>query len=198
MRIDKIDGWRFWAVFSVIFSHLASHSPYYTTINSVIRVDGFGLLGVEVFFFISGFVICASLINELKLFGCFSSKDFYIRRCFRILPPLWIYLLVITIASSFGVIEFDKEGIWISALFLSNLHGFFPVHWYVGHTWSLSYEEQFYIIFPIILLLSYRANKTVIFPVFLVFSPILSLSCYYFHMELPAGFFRFFDFIVSV
>jgi peptidoglycan/LPS O-acetylase OafA/YrhL len=196
MRIDKIDGWRFWAVCAVIVSHLIYHSQYYSTIDSEIRVEGFGLLGVEVFFFISGFVICSALIKELETHGRFSIKAFYIRRCFRILPPLWIYLLVISVAGSYGLIEFNMAEAWIPALFVSNLESLFTLHWFVGHTWTLSYEEQFYIVFPIILWISYRANRMMVFPLLIILFPILSLLCYYFHMEIGAGVFRFFDFMV--
>lgn len=195
MRIDKIDGWRFWAVCAVIISHLISHSQYSSTIGSKIYVEQIGLLGVEVFFFISGFVICAALIKEMKTFGRFSIKAFYIRRCFRILPPLWIYLLVISIAASYGLIEFNVAETLSPALFVTNL-GLFSTHWFVGHTWTLSYEEQFYIVFPVVLLISYRFNKLIIFSLLILVFPILSLLCYYFHMDIGGGFFRFFDFML--
>lgn len=196
MRIDKVDGWRFWAVCAVIVSHLIYHSQYYAAIDSKIRVEGFGLLGVEVFFFISGFVICTALIKELETYGRFSIKAFYIRRCFRILPPLWIYLSVISVAGGYGLIEFNMAEAWIPALFVSNLESLFTVYWFVGHTWTLSYEEQFYILFPIILWICYRANRMMVFPLLIILFPILSLLCYYFHMEIGAGVFRFFDFMV--
>lgn len=196
MRIDKIDGWRFWAVSAVIVSHLIAHSQYHSTMDAMVNIEGIGLLGVEVFFFISGFVICSTLIKEFKELGFISIRAFYTRRCFRILPPLWIYLLGISVAAAYGLIEFDVDETWVSVFFVSNLSELFRVHWFVGHTWSLSYEEQFYIVFPIVFLIAYRANRKLWFLFALAFFPVFSLLCYSLGLETAAGFFRFFDFML--
>ncbi len=195
MRIDKIDGWRFFAVFAVIISHLFSRA-YGAELSEKIRLEGIGLLGVEVFFFISGLVICSALLREIEKSGRCSIRAFYVRRCFRILPPLWIYLAAISLAANFGLISFDRDEIWIPLLFVSNLGVFFPVHWFVGHTWTLSYEEQFYIFFPVLFLLLYRLKITHLILSALIVFPLLALILYFFHLDTAAGFIRFFDFML--
>jgi peptidoglycan/LPS O-acetylase OafA/YrhL len=128
-----------------------------------------GFIGVDIFFVISGYLITSIILKELSTTGSFSFKHFYERRVRRILPALlfvmlvslpfaWMYLL----PSSF--IEFSKS-ILYSLGFSSNYY-----FWYSGqqygaesgllkpflHTWSLSIEEQFYILFPIVLLVAFK------------------------------------------
>ena len=151
----EIDGLRAIAVFAVIFYHAQI---------SIFEIELFkgGFVGVDIFFVISGYLITSIIIKELENTGSFSFKYFYERRIRRILPALlfvmlaslpfaWIYLL----PGSF--IDFSKS-ILYSLGFSSN----FYFHWsgqaYDAensllkpflHTWSLSVEEQFYIIFPV-------------------------------------------------
>ena len=158
----EIDGLRAIAVGAVIFHHaqinILGHQPF----------KG-GFIGVDIFFVISGYLITSIILKELITTGSFSFKHFYERRIRRILPALlavmlvslpfaWIYLL----PSSF--IEFSKT-ILYSLGFSSNFY-----FWHSGqqygvesgllkpflHTWSLSVEEQYYISFPIVLLIAFR------------------------------------------
>jgi peptidoglycan/LPS O-acetylase OafA/YrhL len=106
-----------------------------------------GLLGVNVFFVISGFVICRLLIVEENRYGSVSLKGFYYRRAFRILPPLYVYLAAVVILRFAGLIRETHAGLIYAALFLFDLKST-PNSWFFGHTWSLAVEEQFYLIFP--------------------------------------------------
>jgi uncharacterized membrane protein len=149
---------------------------------------GGGFLGVEVFFVISGYLITSIILKELITTGYFSFKYFYARRIRRILPVLlfvmlvslpfaWIYLL----PSSFA--DFSKS-ILYSLIFSSNFY-----FWYSGqqygdesgllehflHTWSLSVEEQYYIIFPIVLLVTFKYFKKYLIHI-LLFGFIVSLG----------------------
>ena len=158
----EIDGLRAIAVGAVILYHaqitILGHQPF----------KG-GFIGVDIFFVISGYLITSIILNELVTTGSFSFKNFYERRIRRILPVLlfvilvslpfaWMYLL------PYDLIDFSKSIIY-SLGFSSNIYFHFSGLEYGGaglegnsflHTWSLSVEEQFYILFPIILLITFK------------------------------------------
>ena len=158
----EIDGLRAIAVLTVIFYH------------SKITIMGFepfkgGFIGVDIFFVISGYLITSIILKELEVEKKFSFINFYERRSRRILPVLlfiilsflpfaWLYLLPSTF------VEFSKS-ILYSLGFSSNFYFHFSGLEYGGveamykpflHTWSLSVEEQYYLIFPIFLYLVFK------------------------------------------
>lgn len=152
-RIRHIDAWRFIAVSLVIQGHLLIFSNFsflVTTYPFLRPLGNFGDLGVLIFFFISGFVICGGLIKERAATLGVSLKAFYVRRALRIMPPLYVYLTALAILATVGVIGITHAQIGKSALFLCNMG--FPggCSWFAGHTWSLGYEEQFYLVFPLL------------------------------------------------
>jgi len=132
-------------------------------------VPGFvgGYVGVDVFFVISGFVITGLLLRENLRTGGTSLVDFYARRCRRILPAATLVILVTVIAtyvlvdSRFGKGS-AQDGIWAAA-FAFNFHHFYP-GWNplspFDHYWSLSVEEQFYIVFPMLFLAAAKIKGT--------------------------------------
>jgi len=146
-----IDGLRAVAVLAVVFFHA--------------KLPGFagGFVGVDVFFVISGFLITGLIAQDWKD-GQFSFLTFYFRRVRRILPALGcIYLASTLIAASLmlpsDMAEFGRS-LLSSAAFVSN-HFFFGLADYFGgqadlkpllHTWSLSIEEQYYLIWPLLFL----------------------------------------------
>ncbi len=158
----EIDGLRAIAVGAVILYHAQ------ITILGYQPFKG-GFIGVDIFFVISGYLITSIILKELVTTGAFSFKHFYERRIRRILPALllvmlvslpfaWMYLL----PSSF--IDFSKS-ILYSLGFSSNFYFHYSGQQYGAesgllkpflHTWSLSVEEQFYILFPIILLITFK------------------------------------------
>lgn len=146
----EIDGLRAIAVLSVIFCHA--------------QVTGFsgGFVGVDVFFVISGYLICSLITSELSL-NEFSILRFYERRCRRILPALFVMLAVVSGISAFILLPPDMDGFCRSLiaaiLFASNMFFWQSASYFDGasqfkpllHTWSLGVEEQFYIFVPLIL-----------------------------------------------
>jgi peptidoglycan/LPS O-acetylase OafA/YrhL len=127
-------------------------------------ISKFGEVGVEVFFAISGLLICSRLLEEESRFGKISVKAFYLRRAFRILPAALFYLLVIAILAAFHVIPLLAVD-WFGALFFFRNyvmlveylhHSPLAIHWYTGHFWSLSMEEHFYLILPAVLVVFKR------------------------------------------
>ena len=177
MRLNyrpEIDGLRAIAVLSVIFYHARLNILDYNFFKG-------GYLGVDIFFVISGYLITSIIFKELYFKKTFSIFYFYQRRIRRILPALllvfivtipfaWIYLL----PNRF--IEYS-ESILYTLGFTSNFYFYYSGLEYASenallkpflHTWSLSIEEQFYIFFPIIFLLSFKYLNKYIFVILLI------------------------------
>lgn len=161
---SEIDGLRAIAVIAVVFNH--AHASWLPS----------GYLGVDIFFVISGFLI-TQIISTQMLKGEFSFFDFYKKRAKRILPA---FLFVVSITSFFAFFLFLKDdflnyikSLVASLLFSANLFfsigtGYFDISSQekpLLHIWSLSIEEQFYFVFPLILLLlifKFKDNKQAI------------------------------------
>ncbi|MCR9086611.1 MAG: acyltransferase [Rhodobacteraceae bacterium] len=150
-----IDGLRTVAILPVVAFHLEL-SPFHG-----------GFTGVDVFFVISGFLITSMIVDELRQ-GRFSLMEFYKRRALRILPAYVAMIAAVVIAAYFLMLpgEARSLGLTVAAAsaFLSNVY-FWRVTDYFNpntasepliHTWTLSVEEQFYILLPILLVLVAR------------------------------------------
>ncbi|MFJ4197195.1 acyltransferase family protein [Pseudomonas sp. NPDC089534] len=147
-----IDGLRAVAVIAVVLFHFG--------------VPGFtgGFVGVDVFFVISGYLITSIIWNQRQA-GRFSFVDFWARRARRILPALFAMILAVLAVGWFLLAPKDYEELGRSVryqvMFVSNLlfmrqDGYFDVASDLKpllHTWSLAVEEQFYILFPLLLTL---------------------------------------------
>ena len=163
MHRNDIDGLRTVAVLPVVASHFVI-LPY---------LFGGGFVGVDVFFVISGYLITGTLFSEVNN-GTYSIVDFYNRRIRRIFPALFVvYGFCIAVAF---LLSFPSEAKTIGKSILSSIFFVSNVRFYgqsgyfdrssetnpLLHTWSLSVEEQFYVIFPLIIYLmrnfSHRAR----------------------------------------
>ena len=109
-----------------------------------------GYLGVRIFFVISGFLITTLLLRETEKTGRISLKQFYIRRALRILPASYVFLLCLAAAVAIGILAIPKISFVASLFYFRNYLG---NDWYTGHLWSLSVEEQFYLIWPAIMVI---------------------------------------------
>jgi peptidoglycan/LPS O-acetylase OafA/YrhL len=150
--LPTLDGWRAIAIGLVLLEHGRHSISDATSGLSNEFIDAFpdiGLFGVRIFFGISGFLICSRLIDEDTVRGRISLNGFYIRRFFRIFPPLMTVMLVVLGLSALGVIDVPIRqwlaGIFFAANYQKNSVG---NSWYVGHLWSLAVEEHFYLLFP--------------------------------------------------
>ncbi|MCH2025389.1 MAG: acyltransferase [Verrucomicrobiales bacterium] len=154
-----IDGLRAIAVIGVLFFH------------ADLGISG-GYVGVDVFFVISGFLITGLIIKELRN-KSFSVLGFWERRARRILPALFVVTLATISLGYFFLLPAEYELLGSSVLWLSlvssNIFFWKNTNSYFGgsaeempllHTWSLSLEEQFYLIVPFALLLLFRAGKS--------------------------------------
>jgi peptidoglycan/LPS O-acetylase OafA/YrhL len=104
-HIGALDGWRGVAVLLVIIDHCGelSHSGL---IHKVTRV---GATGVGLFFALSGFLITTLLLKEFAQADTISLTNFYIRRIFRILPPLFVYLAVLVLLRHLNLLPFPTR-----------------------------------------------------------------------------------------
>lgn len=168
-RLPYIDAWRFFAIFLVILSHIIeySHPVYQKVLPGLIwRVHPLGTLGVQIFFCISGYVICRGMMKEVSVHGTVSMRYFYLRRLLRIVPPLMLYLLFVAVLVQTGSVEMSARQFAQSAAFLCNINSLGSCGWYAGHTWSLAFEEQFYLVFPMLFVgLGMARKRRTILPV---------------------------------
>jgi peptidoglycan/LPS O-acetylase OafA/YrhL len=172
----EIDGLRAIAVIPVILFHAGFES-----------VSG-GFVGVDVFFVISGYLITTIILVELQR-GEFSLSNFYERRARRILPALFLVMFACLPFAWFLLLPNDlkdfSESLAAVTVFSSNIlfwreSGYFAASAELKpllHTWSLAVEEQFYILFPLLLLFSYRyGKKSILTAVGIIFACSLLLS----------------------
>ena len=155
--IPTLDGWRAIAITGIFFAHSEGGVvPWIGHAASTYLADQ-GNHGVDLFFAISGLLICSRLLDEEKKFGHISLRGFYVRRACRILPPAILYLVVIAVLSFIGLFATSKLDWFASLFFFRNYTiNFAPPPaswWFTGHFWSLSVEEHFYFILPGLLLL---------------------------------------------
>ncbi|SRR5579864_4059710 len=148
MRLPGLDGIRAISISLVLIYHL--------TASAGLKPWTFGAFGVEVFFVISGFLITWLLIGEEAKRGWISLPSFYARRALRILPPAMTYLAVVFILSRFGVTRFTWVDAGACVFFVRNLVTGSNV---TAHYWSLSVEEQFYLLWPLLMILL-GSNRT--------------------------------------
>jgi peptidoglycan/LPS O-acetylase OafA/YrhL len=153
-RIPSLDGLRALSIFLVLALHSIQRLEV-TTPVSFFWVGIFnGGTGVFIFFVISGYLITSLLLREHEKRGSVSLRGFYFRRAMRILPPLYAYVGILLLLGWAGKLEVFKLDI-ISALFF--FHDYAPSFmWPLEHFWSLSIEEQFYLLWPVILLYCLR------------------------------------------
>jgi peptidoglycan/LPS O-acetylase OafA/YrhL len=109
-----------------------------------------GALGVQVFFVLSGWLICSLLLREREKKGRISLRDFYVRRSLRIWPAFYVFLLTVAVLAAVGAIDVPLQDFVWAGLFLGN-YAPQPLDWWLGHTWSLAVEEQFYLLWPLII-----------------------------------------------
>ena len=150
-RLPSLDGLRAFAVLLVIFAHSGeTQGAPSARIFTELRLTFSGFLGVQIFFVISGFIITRLLIKEKSKNGQISLKRFWARRFLRILPPLLLYLGVISLFKANGVLHVSSLSQWASLFFFRN-HLPFESDFFNAHYWSLSLEEQFYLLWPVLI-----------------------------------------------
>jgi peptidoglycan/LPS O-acetylase OafA/YrhL len=162
--LPSINGLRAISILSVIMCHLVGMkfiAENYTGISWLeplekITYDHF--IGVNVFFVISGFLITSLLLQEEWSTKTISLKNFFIRRTLRIFPAYYFLLIVyLVLQKVFHVIDIH-DGSWLTAVTYTKYFNW-QANWFTSHAWSLSIEEHFYLLWPLIFLRGDRFRK---------------------------------------
>ena len=173
----EIDGLRALAVLPVVFFHAG------------FELFSRGFLGVDIFFVISGYLITSLILREQSL-GTFSIINFYERRARRIIPALFLIMIVCIPFAIYLMQPDDLENFGqslVATTLISNNYLLYLTSGYwdlasefkpLLHTWSLGVEEQYYILFPILMILAWKIGLKIIFFTFLLLS---SLSLVHFY-----------------
>lgn len=148
-NIPSLDGLRAIAILLVIISHLAQ-SQTFLGANIIGHLEELGQLGVRVFFVLSGFLITRLLLKELETDGRIRLGRFYFRRTLRIFPPYYTLIIITGLLAAVGWVQLDRGDLIHALTYTTN---YYPPAWSLGHSWSLSVEEQFYLLWPATLLL---------------------------------------------
>lgn len=164
-----LDGWRAVSIILVAISHggLGHLVP--------------GGLGVTIFFFISGFLITSLLLSEYEKDQQISLKNFYLRRFWRLSPPLMAYIVLSTLLILFSIKQFNILEPLSAILYFAN---YYSIHWHYESVpfgpsplkilWSLAIEEHFYIFFaPLMAFFAYTRNRLFALLVILLAAPLL-------------------------
>ncbi len=125
-------------------------SPNFPKRTWIREILDHGNIGVTIFFALSGFLITKLLLNEESTTGQINLRKFYIRRGLRILPPAYVYLAAISAFTLLGLLHVRRTSVVWSALFLGNFHVCANE---TAHFWSLGVEEQFYLVWPLLVVL---------------------------------------------
>ena len=161
--MPQLDGLRAIAVLLVVWAHWAPQ-PY----TSIAGTD-LGFVGVQLFFVLSGFLITGILVNVHQNVCCPADRwlalcRFYARRALRIFPLYYLILLLVVLL---GVSPFRETWPWHAA-YLSNFNFWLTgshLNVHGGHLWSLSVEEQFYLLWPFILFVRRKLHVPLILSV---------------------------------
>jgi peptidoglycan/LPS O-acetylase OafA/YrhL len=146
-HIAALNGLRGIAILSVMFFHATlsgAGGP---------RPSG-GFLGVDIFFVLSGFLITALLLREWQQNGSIALRAFYARRALRLLPALFALMAVILLLPGvfYSSVRPWRDALITTAYATNWVRAFGGEIGFFGHTWSLTIEEQFYVIWPLLLL----------------------------------------------
>ena len=153
MRIHSLQGLRAVCISFVVLSHLSGTGNFPR--SHLLEI--YGNLGVRIFLVVSGYLITAQLLKEHGRTGSISLRTFYARRSLRIFPAAYVFMIV-AIVTHWAVLS---GGNMLTALT-------YTVNYYqrgdhvLGHLWSLGVEEQFYLLWPMGLLLFYRRRLWIV------------------------------------
>lgn len=179
-RIPSLDGLRAVSILLVVVSHLsmASDNP----LPGRVWWYHNGAIGVDVFFAISGFLITTLLLRERDRSGKISIRGFYGRRGLRILPPFYAYLMVLAALNCFGYFRPTHLVYrdWVASLTYTANFVTSALSQPLRHIWSLSVEEHFYLIWPLLIALLgvRRASKAAL--ICLLAEPIIRWCTFHF------------------
>ena len=179
-RIPSLDGLRAVSIALV----LVGHSPGTSPLLAHLRWMGvFAGLGVHVFFVISGYLITTLLLEDARRIDAGrlqrgeALKQFYIRRMYRIFPAAYALILTVAVLSAAGVVTLMPGDLLHAATYTQNFHQ--PRGWWVGHLWSLSVEEQFYMLWPAVVLFVGRGRAMGVAVAAMIAAPVTRVAIWF-------------------
>lgn len=167
-RIPSLDGLRALAITMVVAQHLSS-------VHAIPALDvlwrfQLGDMGVRIFFVISGFLITTLLLREQARNGRIDLGAFYLRRTLRIFPAYFAFLGIIAVSAALGYQTLTAKEFVPSLTYLAN---YLEAPRVLGHTWSLAVEEQFYLLWPGLILLAGWRRSALLAAAFCLVAPAL-------------------------
>jgi peptidoglycan/LPS O-acetylase OafA/YrhL len=166
-RIPSLDGFRALSVLIVFAGHARFYSMSLEEMANFLSADVVFFIparfGVTIFFFISGYIITTLMRSEFERTGSVSFRNFYLRRVYRIFPPLYITLFVAALLTSFGVLKgtVSLPATMAQVFHLTNYYALLVDNdSFLQGTkllWSLAVEEHFYLVFPLLFLVLSRS-----------------------------------------
>jgi peptidoglycan/LPS O-acetylase OafA/YrhL len=171
-RIATLDGVRAISICFVLCAH--SFGTDILPMTPIAHV--FADIGVRSFFLLSGFLITTLLLRERARDGI-SLRAFYLRRALRIFPALYVYLLVVLALRAAGLTTASDADLAFAGSYTMNFHA--ERAWSVGHLWSLSVEEQFYLAWPLALLVLRPRGALVVAIAAIAVAPLVRVTAWY-------------------
>jgi peptidoglycan/LPS O-acetylase OafA/YrhL len=145
-HLAALDGLRAVAIGLVLVSHVTIYAPHAGWVRQLAL--GCAATGVTLFFVLSGYLITTLLLREERKHGAVDLRAFYVRRALRLLPAAYVYLVVIAALAVASVLVVPVHDLLASFFYVRNLVG--RAH-ETAHLWSLAIEEQFYMGWPLLL-----------------------------------------------
>jgi peptidoglycan/LPS O-acetylase OafA/YrhL len=155
-HLPSLDGLRAISIALVFIGHV-SGTKNLGPLTALSFLGNVGHFGVVIFFVISGFLITRLLIQEHHKTGHVSLTRFYARRALRIFPASYAYIGIMGLLSALGIISLARHDLLFSVLYLVNYK--LDRSWFIGHLWSLSVEEQFYLLWPLAFTILGRSKR---------------------------------------
>jgi len=173
-RIPSLDGLRAISITLVILGHLVGTRNFPVELSFL---KPYANLGVRVFFIISGYLITKLLLEERDQTGKLDLLEFYRRRAYRIFPAAYLYMLVM---AALHWRSLTGRQLLVTFTYLSS---YYHSHnsWMFGHLWSLSVEEQFYLIWPFALAMGFVMRKRMLI-LTIALCPLLRVAFHFLHL----------------
>ena len=168
-----LDGVRGIAIAFVLCAHSFGTGVLPMTAAAHVFAD----LGVRTFFVLSGFLITTLLVRERAQRGRISLPGFYLRRSLRIFPAFYAYLAVVLVLRVAGYVTASDRDLVVAATYTMNFHA--ERAWSVGHLWSLAVEEQFYLAWPVALVVLGGRRALVVAVAAIAAAPVVRVVAWY-------------------
>lgn len=165
-RIPSLDGVRAIAITLVVIGHWAE-------VHFQSDIAGsFASLGRRIFFVLSGYLITMLLMKEYGKTATIGLKKFYVRRAYRILPAAIVFMVPV-----FAIFWHELRWYHMAAAALYLVNFDFSHPWFLGHLWSLSVQEQFYFLWPIVIRKWHR-YRVLIPLIAIAAAPLFRVACH--------------------